>query len=47
LIARAAKRKLSSRTIERYEAKYQLFLALALGLLFLEALLGERKKKGK
>ncbi len=45
LIARAAKRKLASRIVERYEAKYQLFLALALGLLFLEALLGERKKR--
>ncbi len=44
LIARAAKRNLESRIIKRYEEKFQIFLALALGLLSLEALLGERKR---
>ncbi|NOX96747.1 MAG: VWA domain-containing protein [Nitrospirae bacterium] len=44
LIARAEKRELESRTIRRYQEKFQIFLALALGLLSLEALMSERKR---
>ena len=43
LIATAERRSLESETIDRYEEKYQIFVALALALLLLESLLSERK----
>ena len=44
LIVEAEKRELESRTIKRYQEKFQIFLGLAFGLLSLEALMGERKR---
>ncbi|KPK77024.1 MAG: hypothetical protein AMJ79_04670 [Phycisphaerae bacterium SM23_30] len=43
-IAPAVKKELESTTIMRYDEKFQIFLALALGLLVLEAFISERKK---
>ncbi len=43
IIASAAKREVESKTIRQYEEKFQLFLALGLVLLLLEALLPEKK----
>lgn len=44
LIASAEKKELESKTIERYEEKFQIFLSLALLLLLVELLVGERKR---
>jgi Ca-activated chloride channel homolog len=44
LIAAAEKKDLESKTITRYEEKFQIFLALAFLLLVIEMLVGERKK---
>ncbi len=44
LIASAAKRELDSMTMMKYDEKFQIFVALAIGLLICEALLSERKK---
>ena len=44
LIRSAEKKKLESDTIKRYEEKFQIFLALALGLIVIEAIVSERKK---
>ncbi|MFC1783396.1 VWA domain-containing protein [Planctomycetota bacterium] len=43
-IAMMDKKELESTTIMRYDEKFQIFLALALGLLIIEALVSERKK---
>ncbi|MDA1272501.1 MAG: VWA domain-containing protein [Verrucomicrobia bacterium] len=43
-IASAEKRELESKTIKRYEEKFQIFLALAFGLLCLEMVIPERKR---
>ncbi len=43
LIANAAKRELESQTLERFEEKFQIFLALCLICLALETVLSERK----
>ena len=45
LIKSAEKRKLESETIKRYEEKFQIFIAVALVLLFIEMLVNERKKE--
>ena len=45
LIASAEKKALKSETIKRYEEKFQIFLALGLGLLCLEMIISERKKR--
>jgi Ca-activated chloride channel family protein len=47
LIATAAKREIESQTLERYEEKFQIFLALALLCLALESALSERKSLRK
>jgi len=44
LIASAQKRELESVTMMKYDEKFQIFLALAIGLLICEALISERKK---
>ena len=44
LIQRAEKRQLESKTIKRYQEKFQIFLALAYFLLCIEGLIGERRK---
>lgn len=44
LIASAARRELESMTMMKYDEKFQIFVALAIGLLICEALLSERKK---
>jgi len=46
LVAAAERRELESRTLERYEEKYQIFLGFAFLLLCLELLLNERRKGG-
>ncbi len=46
LIAEAEKRKLESKTIKRYEEKFQIFLAIALLLLYIESILSEKKQRG-
>lgn len=43
IIASSAKRELESKTIRRYEEKFQLFLALALVLLLIESLLPDKE----
>ena len=45
LIKSAEKKKLESETIKRYEEKFQIFLAIALILLFIEMLVNERKQR--
>ncbi len=45
LIKSADKRKLESETIKRYEEKFQIFIAVALVLLFIEMLVNERKQR--
>ncbi|MBN1257964.1 MAG: VWA domain-containing protein [Planctomycetes bacterium] len=45
LIAGAEKKELESTTIKRYEEKYQIFLAAAFGLLCIEVVISERKRK--
>lgn len=45
LIAAADKKKYETETIKRYEEKFQIFLALAIVLLVMEGLIGERKKQ--
>lgn len=47
LIAGAEKREIDSQTLERYEEKFQIFLAIALLLLALESLISERKLQRK
>lgn len=44
LIASAARRELESVTMMKYDEKFQIFVAFAIGLLICEALLSERKK---
>lgn len=44
VIASAAKRELESMTMMTYDEKFQIFIALAIGLLICEALISERKK---
>jgi Ca-activated chloride channel family protein len=44
LVASAEKKALESKTVKRYEEKFQIFLAIAFVLLCLELLVGERKK---
>jgi Ca-activated chloride channel family protein len=44
LIATAEKRELESVTMMKYDEKFQIFLALAIGLIICEALISERKK---
>jgi Ca-activated chloride channel family protein len=44
LIASAEKRELESMTMVKYDEKFQIFVALGIGLLICEALLSERKK---
>jgi Ca-activated chloride channel family protein len=44
LIASADQKELASDTIQRYEEKFQIFLAAALVILGLELLIGDRKK---
>lgn len=44
LIATAERRDLESETVDRYEEKFQLFLAVGLLLLFGEAIIGEKKR---
>lgn len=44
LIASAAKRKLESMTMMKYDEKFQIFVALGIVLLIAEVLIGERKK---
>ena len=43
-IASAEKRELESMTMVKYDEKFQIFIALGIGLLICEALLSERKK---
>jgi Ca-activated chloride channel family protein len=45
LVQRAEKRKLESKTIKRYEEKFQIFIAIALVFLFIEILVNERKQR--
>ncbi len=45
LVHGAEKKELESQTIRRYDEKFQIFLAAALCLLVLEALLGERPRR--
>ena len=45
LIASAEKREVESKTIKRYEEKYQVFLAVSLVLLCVEFVLSERKRR--
>jgi len=47
LIASAAKKKLASQTIKRYEEKFQIFLAVAFILLSIEMITSERKQERK
>ena len=47
LIAAAEKKELESRTIQRYEEKFQIFLGLAFVLLCVETLVPERKRGGR
>ncbi len=44
LIASAQKRELESATMMRYDEKFQIFLALAIALIVVEALISERRK---
>ena len=44
LIATAEKRELESMTLMRYDERFQIFLALGIGLIICEALISERKK---
>jgi Ca-activated chloride channel family protein len=44
LIGSAEKRELESATMMRYDEKFQIFLALGIGLIICEALISERKK---
>jgi len=44
LVASAEKKELESKTVKRYEEKFQIFLALAFALLCIEAMLGHRRK---
>jgi Ca-activated chloride channel family protein len=44
LIASAEKKELESKTIKRYEEKYQIFLSIGLILLCLEIMVSERKR---
>jgi len=43
-IASAEKRELESSTMTQYDERFQIFLALAIGLIICEALISERKK---
>ena len=45
LVATAEKKELESRTIKRYEEKFQIFLALAFALLAVEAAVSERRRR--
>jgi len=46
LIAGADKKKLESKTLTRYEEKFQIFLAMGLFMIFLEMISRDRKKEG-
>ncbi len=45
LVASAEKLDLESKTVKRYEEKFQIFLAIAFGLLCLELVISERKRE--
>jgi len=45
LIAEAQKRELESAMFTKYDEKFQIFLALAFGLIVCEAFISERKKQ--
>jgi len=45
LVASAEKKALESKTVERYEEKYQIFLAVAFALLCIEAMMSDRKRR--
>ena len=45
LIAKASKKDLKSETIKRYEEQFQIFLSIALLLLFVEMAVNDRKKE--
>jgi len=47
VIASAEGRDLESMTMMKYDEKFQIFVALALGLLIVEVLVSERRKSGK
>jgi Ca-activated chloride channel family protein len=47
LIRSAAKKKLESETIKRYEEKFQILLAFALIFMFIEMIINERKQEQK
>ena len=44
LIASAEKRDLEAKTIKQYEEKFQIFIAIAIAILFLERMIGEARK---
>jgi Ca-activated chloride channel homolog len=46
LVATAEKKELESKSLTRYEEKFQIFLGLAFFLLCIELLVGERKANG-
>jgi Ca-activated chloride channel family protein len=46
LVVTAAKKKLESTTVQRYEEKYQIFLGVMFALLCIEILVRERKRSG-
>ncbi len=45
VIAKSEAKELQAKTIEQYEEKYQIFIALAFGLLCLEMVITERKRR--
>ena len=45
LVSSAEKKEVESKTVERYEEKFQIFLALAFALLCIEVVVSERKRK--
>ncbi|MBN1845837.1 MAG: VWA domain-containing protein [Sedimentisphaerales bacterium] len=47
VVASAEAKQLQAKTIEQYEEKFQIFLALAFGLLCLETIISERKRRPK
>ena len=45
LVASAEKKELESKTVKRYEEKFQVFLSMAFGLLCLEAAVSDRRRR--
>ena len=45
LVASAEKKSLEAMTVKRFEEKFQIFLGIALALLCLDIVLGERKRR--